>query len=195
MIHHGIDVDAHPPGGGEGGYALFLGRMSPDKGVHTAAQVAGDAGMPLRIAAKMREPAERAYFREQVEPLLGNGIEYVGEVAGPAKLELLRDAVCLLNPIDWDEPFGMVMIEAMACGTPIVATPRGSTPELIDEGVTGFVRGSFDGLVGAVAKAGSLDRTRVREVAEDRFSADRMVAWHLQLYGRVIADHSSRCVA
>lgn len=195
VIHHGIDVDAHPIGGGEGGYALFLGRMSPDKGVHTAALVAREAGMPLRIAAKMREPAERAYFREEVEPLLGNGIEYIGEVAGPAKLELLRGAACLLNPIDWDEPFGMVMIEAMACGTPIVATPRGSTPELIDEGVTGFVRGTFDGLVGAVAKAGSLDRSRVREVAEDRFSAERMVARHLQLYGRVIADHSPRRAA
>ena len=144
--------------------------------------------MPLRIAAKMREPAERAYFREEVEPLLGNGVDYIGEVAGPAKLELLRDAACLLNPIDWDEPFGMVMIEAMACGTPIVATPRGSTPELIDEGVTGFVRSTFDGLVGAVAKAGSLDRTRVREVAAERFSAERMVARHLQLYRRVIDD-------
>jgi glycosyltransferase involved in cell wall biosynthesis len=127
----------HPIGAGEGGYAVFLGRMSPDKGVHTAALVARAAGMPLRIAAKMWEPAERAYFHEQVEPLLGNGVEYVGEVGLPARLELLRDAVCLLNPIDWDEPFGMVMVEAMACGTPIVATPRGSTPELIDEGSPG----------------------------------------------------------
>jgi glycosyltransferase involved in cell wall biosynthesis len=132
VIHHGIDVDMHPAGDGEGGYALFLGRMSPDKGVHTAALVAREAGIPLRIAAKMREPAEQAYFRERVEPLLlGNGIEYVGEVALPTKLVLLRDAVCLLNPIDWEEPFGIVMVEAMACGTPIVATPRGSAPELI----------------------------------------------------------------
>ncbi len=195
VIHHGIEVDTHPIGRGEGGYALFLGRMSPDKGVHTAAQVARDAGMPLRIAAKMREPAERAYFREQVEPLLGNGIEYVGEVAGPEKLALLRDAVCLLNPIDWDEPFGMVMIEAMACGTPIVATPRGSTPELIDEGVTGFVRHTFEGQIGAVLEASSLDRTKVREVAAERFSAEGMVARHLQLYGRVIADHRPRRAA
>ena len=195
VIHHGIDVDTHPMGEGEGGYALFLGRMSPDKGVHTAALVAREAGMPLRIAAKMREPAERAYFREQIEPLLGSGVEFLGEVAGPAKLDLLRDAVCLLNPIDWDEPFGMVMIEAMACGTPIVATARGSTPELIDEGVTGFVRGTLDALVGAVAMAGSLDRNRVREVAEKRFSAERMVARHLQLYGRVIDGHSSNRAA
>jgi glycosyltransferase involved in cell wall biosynthesis len=195
VIHHGVDIDTHPLGVGDGGYALFLGRMSPDKGVHTAARVAREAGTPLRIAAKMREPAERAYFREEVEPLLGDGIEYVGEVAGPDKLELLRDATCLLNPIDWDEPFGMVMIEAMACGTPVVATPRGSSPELIDEGVTGFVRSSFDGLVGAVAKAASLDRLRVREVAAERFSADRMVARHLRLYGRVIDDHGSRRAA
>jgi glycosyltransferase involved in cell wall biosynthesis len=195
LIHHGIDIDTHPLGAGNGGYALFLGRMSPDKGVHTAARVAREAGMPLRIAAKMREPAERAYFREDVEPLLGGGIEYVGEVAGPAKLELLREASCLLNPIDWDEPFGMVMIEAMACGTPVVATPRGSSPELIEEGVTGFVRSTFDGLVGAVAKAGAFDRVRIREHAAERFSAERMVARHLRLYGRVIDDHGSRRAA
>ena len=140
----------------------------------------------------MREPAERAYFREEVEPLLGNGVEYVGEVGLAAKLELLRDAVCLLNPIDWDEPFGMVMVEAMACGTPIVATPRGSTPELIDEEVTGFVRGTFDGLVAAVGRVGELDRVCVREVAAQRFSAERMVAKHLELYGRAIADQSPR---
>ena len=157
--------------------------------------VAREAGMPLRIAAKMREPAERAYFREQVEPLLGDGIEYVGEVAGPAKLELLRDAVCLLNPIDWDEPFGMVMIEAMACGTPIVATPRGSTPELIDEGVTGFVREHVR-RAGRGRREGGLARPDAgREVAAERFSAERMVARHLQLYGRVIADHSPRRAA
>ena len=195
VIHHGVDVDAHPMGDGDGGYALFLGRMSADKGVHTAAMIAREAGMPLRIAAKMREPAEKAYFREQVEPLLGDGIEYVGEVAQPAKLELLRDAVCLLNPIDWDEPFGMVMVEAMACGTPIVATPRGSAPELIDDGVTGFVRHTMEGLVTAVLEATSLDRARVRAVVGERFSAEGMVARHLQLYGRVIADHRPRRAA
>lgn len=195
VIHHGVDVDAHPMGGGEGEYALFLGRMSADKGVHTAAMIAREAGMPLRIAAKMREPAEKAYFREQVEPLLGDGIEYVGEVAQPAKLELLRDAVCLLNPIDWDEPFGMVMVEAIACGTPIVATPRGSAPELVDDGVTGFVRHTTQGLIEAVLEATSLDRARVREVAGERFSAEGMVARHLQLYGRVIADHRPRRAA
>jgi glycosyltransferase involved in cell wall biosynthesis len=195
VIHHGVDMDAHPMGGGEGGYALFLGRMSPTKGVHTAAKVAREAGMPLKIAAKMREPAEKEYFRERVEPLLGDGIEYMGEVAQPAKLDLLRDAICLLNPIEWDEPFGMVMIEAMACGTPIVATPRGSAPELIDDGVTGFVRHTFEGQLGAVLEASSLDRTKVREVAAERFSADVMVARHLRLYGRVIADHSPRRAA
>jgi glycosyltransferase involved in cell wall biosynthesis len=189
VIHHGTDVDTYPLGHGDGGYALFLGRMSPDKGVHTSALVAREAGIPLRIAAKMREPAEHAYFRERVEPLLGGRIEYLGEVARSTKLELLRDAACLLNPIEWEEPFGVVMVEAMACGTPVIATPRGSAPELIDDGVSGFVRGSLDGLVGAVRQAGALDRTRVRKLAAERFSAERMVIEHVRLYRRVIADH------
>jgi glycosyltransferase involved in cell wall biosynthesis len=195
VITHGIDVDMYPLGDGDGGYALCLGRMSPDKGIHTAALVAREAGIPLRIAAKMGASAEQAYFRERVEPLLGDGIEYVGEVARPVKLGLLRDAVCLLNPIYWEEPFGIVMVEAMACGTPIVATLRGSTPELIDEGVNGSIRGTFDGLVEAVREAGALDRTRVRKVAGERFSAERMVTEHLRLYGRLMADHGPRRAA
>lgn len=112
VIHHGVDVDASPHGSGDGGYALFLGRMSPDKGVDVAARVARRAEIRLRIAAKMREPAEVAYFERDVAPLLGDGIDYVGEVGGRAKLDLLAGARCLLNPIAWPEPFGMVMIEA-----------------------------------------------------------------------------------
>lgn len=188
-IHHGVDVDAFPLGDGAGGYALFLGRMSPDKGVHLAARVARTAGMPLRIAAKMREPAEYAYFNENVGPLLGDDVEYVGEVGGADKLDLLAGAVCLLNPIAWPEPFGMVMIEALACGTPVVATPLGSVPELVRDGITGFVRTGELELADAVARVAALDRGRCRKDAAERFSTERMVADHVALYERAIALH------
>ena len=125
VIHHGIDVDAFPLGDGGGGYALFLGRMHPDKGVHTAARIARAAGVPLKIACKLQEPDEHRYFEQAVMPLLGDGVEFVGEVDGRDKLDLLGGAMCLLNPIAWPEPFGMVMIEALASGTPVLTTKRG----------------------------------------------------------------------
>ncbi|HYJ60614.1 MAG TPA: glycosyltransferase family 4 protein [Actinomycetota bacterium] len=195
VIHHGVDVDAFPLGDGDGGYAAFLGRMSPDKGVHTAALVAREAGIPLRIAAKMREPAERAYFREQVEPLLGDDVVYEGELGFVDKIAMLRDATCLINPLAWEEPFGMVIVESMACGTPVVATPWGSTPELVDEGVTGFLRRDIEGLAAVVGPASRLDRTRVRKVTAERFTATRMADEHVRLYRRAIANHRARLAA
>ena len=186
VIHHGLDVGRIPLGAGAGGYALFLGRMTPDKGVATAARVAQAAGVPLRIAAKMREPAERAYFDAEVAPLLGDGVEYVGEVGGAAKSALLADATCLLNPLAWPEPFGMVMIESLAHGTPVVATPFGSVPELVRDGVTGFVRTDEVGLADALLRAGSLDRAACRADALARFGSPRMVADHVRLYERVL---------
>ena len=133
VIHHGVDPARFPVGTGAGRYALFLGRMVPEKGVHTAIRAARAAGVPLLIAAKMHEQHEHEYFAERVKPLLGGDVEYVGEVGGDRKLQLLGDAVCLLNPIAWSEPFGMVMVESLACGTPVVATPgrrpRSSTRE------------------------------------------------------------------
>ena len=143
---------------GDGGYALFLGRMSPDKGVDTAARVAREAGVPLLIASRLSEPAEHEYFRRAVEPLLGGDVRYVGEVGGAHKCELIGRAACLLNPIAWDEPFGMVMVEALARGTPVVATPRGSVPELVDDGVTGFVRSSPEDLAARPCAVPALDR-------------------------------------
>jgi glycosyltransferase involved in cell wall biosynthesis len=191
-IHHGVDVDTFPRGTGDGGYMVFLGRMSPDKGVDVAARVARRAGLPLRIAAKMREPAERAFFDASVAPLLAPGIvDYVGEVGDGDKLELLAGATCLLNPIGWPEPFGMVMIEALACGTPVVATARGSVPEIVTDGVTGFVCDGEADLVDAARRAGGLDRTRCRRDAAERFSSDRMVDDHLRLYAKVGAERSS----
>ncbi len=187
VIHHGIDVDAYPVGLGTGGHALFLGRMCPDKGVHTAVRVARAAGMPLRIAAKMRERAEHEYFTERIEPLLGGDIEYLGEVGGTAKLRLLAEASCLLNPIAWPEPFGMVMLEALACGTPVVATPRGAAPEIVDDGVTGFLRSDEKSLVTALGHLAGLDRSACRAAARSRFSAARMAAGHLAAYQAALA--------
>ncbi|HZP31448.1 MAG TPA: glycosyltransferase family 4 protein [Acidimicrobiia bacterium] len=192
VINHGVDLAAFPFGRGDGGYALFLGRMSPDKGVHTAVSVARAAGVPLRIAAKMREPAEQRYFEERVRPLLGAGVEYVGEVGGTAKLELLARATCLLNPIEWNEPFGMVMIEALACGTPVVATPRGSAPEIVLHGATGYLAAGEASLVEAVGRAGELDRRRCRADVAERFSSRRMAADHVALYERVAARRRPR---
>jgi glycosyltransferase involved in cell wall biosynthesis len=185
VIHHGIDLDRFPIGDGEGGYALFLGRMHPDKGVHVAARVAREAGMALRIAAKMCEAHELAYFKERVEPLLGGDIEYVGEVGGKEKLQLLSGAICLLNPIAWPEPFGMVMIEALATGTPVITTPSGAAPEIVEDGVTGYLASSHLELVAALSKVGDLDRLACRWAAEQRFSAERMVAEHVAVYQAV----------
>jgi len=189
VIHHGIDVDTFPFGAGDGGYALFLGRMTEDKGVHTAARIARNAGVPLRIAAKMAEPAEVTYFKDAVEPLLGGGVEYVGEVGGRDKQVLLGGAACLLNPLAWPEPFGMVMIEALACGTPVAGTPCGSVPELITDGATGFLRSTEDELGSALHQVEQLDRRHCRDEAAERFSTARMVADHLELYERLRAGY------
>jgi glycosyltransferase involved in cell wall biosynthesis len=188
VIHHGLDVDAIPVGTGDGRYAVFIGRMSPDKGVHIAARVARAADVPLRIAAKMREPAEVAYFERDVRPLLRGDIEYLGEVGGRDKLDLLGGATCLLNPLAWNEPFGMVMIEALASGTPVVATERGSAPELITHGLTGFLCSDERALIDALGRADRLDRTRCRKEAADRFSSTRMVSDHLELYRSYLAN-------
>lgn len=182
VIHHGVDVDEFPFGEGDGGYALFLGRMSPDKGVAEAAQIARAAGVSLLIAAKVREPAEHEYFEACVKPLLGRTVEYLGEVGGAGKLQLLANASCLLNPISWREPFGMVMIESLACGTPVVATPYGAAPELVDEGITGYLRADWRSLAAAVVAAGALDREACRRAAKERFSVTRMVDDHVALF-------------
>lgn len=186
VIHHGIDTEAIAEGPGGGGYALFLGRMSPDKGVDVAVRVARRAGVPLRIACRLSEPAEHEFFRRAVEPHLGGAIRYVGEVGGEEKAELIARASCLLNPVMWPEPFGMVMIEAMAHGTPVVATPCGSVPELVEEGVTGFVRSSEAELADAMRAAPALDRGRVRATAARRFSTRRMVDDHVRAYERAL---------
>ncbi|MDA8070929.1 MAG: glycosyltransferase family 4 protein [Actinomycetota bacterium] len=192
VIHHGVDLDRFPAGTGGGGYALFLGRMTAEKGVHVAAKVARAAGVPLRIAAKMREVPEREYFEEQVKPLLGGGVEYIGEVGAQEKMDLLAGATCLLNPIAWPEPFGMVMVEALACGTPVVTTPRGAAPEIVDDGVTGLVRAEESALVRALAEVQELDRSACRRAVKERFSASRLASEHVDVYRQVAATPRSR---
>jgi glycosyltransferase involved in cell wall biosynthesis len=188
VIHHGVDVADIPVGSGSGGYASFLGRMSPDKGAREAILVARDAGVPLRMAAKLREPAEEEYFESQVKPLLSSEIEYVGELGHDDKIELVGDSFALLNPMQWPEPFGLVMIEALATGTPVVATPEGSAPEIIADGVTGYLRSDHEGLVEALEEAQRLDRGCCRSVAEQRFDTARMVEDHVRLYRRLTED-------
>jgi glycosyltransferase involved in cell wall biosynthesis len=194
VIHHGIPVDPDGMGAGDGGFALFLGRMHPTKGVDRAIRVARRAGKDLVIAAKMQEPAEIAYFEAHVEPHLGSGVEYIGEVDAGQKADLLRRAEVLLNPIAWHEPFGMVMIEALAAGTPIVATPVGSVPEIVEEGETGFVRDTDDELAVALVDAAGLDRSRCHRAAVLRFGAERMVHQHLALYGRLARQRTEALV-
>jgi len=186
VIHHGIVTEDIPVGDGTGGYAAFLGRMAPEKGVHIACAVARAAGIPLRIAAKMREQGEVAYFESMVRPLLGNGIEYLGEVSALERYELLGGAVALLNPTNWPEPFGMVMVEAFACGTPVVARPFGSVPEIVERGVTGYIASDVTPLAAALHRAGDLDRAACRKAAENEFSAHRMTADHVALYRELV---------
>jgi glycosyltransferase involved in cell wall biosynthesis len=187
VIHHGIDVERLPFGPGTGGYAAFLGRLHPDKGIEEAITVARAAGMPLRIAAKMTEVAEREYFDARVAPRLGGDIQFVGELGRIEKYDLLKEAVCLLNPIRWPEPFGMVMIEALACGTPVVTNNRGSAPEIVDEGETGFLCNDESALVAGLHKVTALNRSHCRTVVERRFSSHRMAADHIALYRRIIS--------
>lgn len=186
VIHHGIDIDRFSAGTGDGGYALFLGRMSPDKGVDRAIHAARAAGLPLVIAAKMWQPDEVAYFHDVVEPLLGEDATFVGQVGGAAKVALLGGARCLVNPIRWPEPFGLVMVEALACGTPVVAFREGAAPEIVDHGATGFIVDHDDEMVAALRDVHQISRLSCRAAAHRGFSAERMVANHLELYDRVV---------
>lgn len=184
VIHHGVDIADFPFGRGGGEYVAVLSRMAPGKGVDRAINIARRAGIPLKIAAKMREPAEVEWFEANVRPHLGPQVEYLGEVGGEDKKGLLADAVALLNPILWREPFGMAMLEAMACGTPVVGCPHGAAPEIVLDGVTGFLREDDDALVSALGRIDDLDRTWCRRRVEDEFSTDRMVDQYVEVFER-----------
>jgi len=192
VIYHGIDVTAVPEGKGRGGFAGFLGRMCPDKGAREAALIARAAGVPLKMAAKLREPAEREYFDAKVKPLLCSDVEYIGELGEQDKFELVGSSFALLNPIQWPEPFGLVMIEALAAGTPVVATLAGSAPEIVDDGVTGYLRKGCAALADALPAAANLDRAACRAAVASRFTTERMVREHVQLYTELVRADRGR---
>jgi len=186
-VHHGIPETQYQfSPHARGGYLAFLGRISPEKRPDRAIAIAKAAGMPLRIAAKV-DAADAAYFREEIEPLLNDdSIEFLGEIGDSDKSRFLGDATALLFPIDWPEPFGLVMIEAMACGTPVIAWNCGSVPEIVDDGVTGRVVDTLDEAVAAVAQVASLDRARIRQTFERRFTARTMAKHYVALYERLL---------
>jgi glycosyltransferase involved in cell wall biosynthesis len=183
-----IDLSLYPAKPHKGDYLLFLGRMSPDKGCHRAIAVAMELGLPLKIAGKSRERGERQYFAEFVEPHLGHhGIEYYGEVSHGQKVELLQDARATLFPIDWEEPFGLVMVESMACGTPVIATRRGAVPEVIEHGRGGIVVERIREMPSALEAADALDPMECRRYVEERFAPERMVADYVDAYQAALA--------
>jgi glycosyltransferase involved in cell wall biosynthesis len=189
-IHHGIDMRAFEVGAGPRDYLLFFGRIHPDKGTAEAVDVAERAGIPLVIAGIVQD---REYFEQSVAPRLdGERVTYVGPVPADGRGELLGGALALLHLVNFDEPFGFSVVEAMACGTPVIAHPRGSMPEIVRHGENGFLVTSIDEAVSAVRASAGLDGAAVRASVEKRFDADRMVDDYLALYHRVVALHRAR---
>ena len=188
-VYHGLAREVCPFNPApRGGYYAFLGRVSPEKGLDRAIEIARRAGVRLRIAAKV-DRADEEYFAGQIVPLLDSpGVEFVGEVNEAQKPAFLGNATALLFPIDWPEPFGLAMIEAMSCGTPVIAWPKGAVPEIVDHGRTGLIVQSVEEAVAAVPAAAKLDRLAVRERFEERFSAARMAQDYLAVY-RALARH------
>ncbi|MFI9007856.1 glycosyltransferase family 4 protein [Actinosynnema sp. NPDC053489] len=192
-VHNAVDVDLFPFRRDKEDFALFLGRSAPYKGIPEAVAAAEEAGVPLRIAAKCRQPEEKEFFEREVVPLLDRpGVEWLGEVGREEKLELLAAARCLLFPISWDEPFGMVMVEAMACGTPVVATRRGSVPEIVADGETGYLCDGHESLVEALHRVGELSPDRCRDEVTRRFHVDLMAARYEEVYRAAIARSAQR---
>jgi glycosyltransferase involved in cell wall biosynthesis len=189
-VYHGLPLalfDFHPD---PGTYLAFVGRISPEKRVDRAIAIATACGLPLRIAAKV-DPVDHDYFERDIRPLLDNPlVDFIGEIGETAKNQFLGHAMALLFPIDWPEPFGLVMIEALACGVPVVAFRGGSVPEVIDHGTTGFIVETLDEAVEATRRIGSLDRRVCRAVFERRFSVTRMATDYLQLYEELMARRS-----
>jgi glycosyltransferase involved in cell wall biosynthesis len=187
-VPHGLPEQLLVPGSGEGGYLAFLGRISPEKAPDRAIRIAAQAGMKLKIAAKV-DAVDRVYFEQEIEPLLAQPhVEFIGEIAEQQKAEFLGNATGLLFPIAWREPFGLAMIEAMACGTPVIAMRNGSVPEVVDEGVTGFIVATEEAAAAAAGRLHELDRMRIRGIFEERFTARRMAQNYVSLYGRLIAE-------
>ncbi len=182
VVHNGIDVDAYPYRTDKDDYLVYIGRSNPDKGPVEAIRIARDTGNDLKMILKRGEPPEIAYFDHEIQPLLGHDIELFENVSHTEKADLLGRARALVFPIRWPEPFGLVMVEAMACGTPVVTTNRGAAPELVLEGVTGFRRDTADDLTRAIAHIDELDPAACRARVEEHFSAAAMVAGYEALF-------------
>jgi glycosyltransferase involved in cell wall biosynthesis len=190
-VHHGLPLDSLRFHSGPGKYLAFLGRISPEKRVDRAIAIATACNQPLRIAAKV-DHADREYFERDIRALLDNPlVEYLGEITEAEKEEFLGDATALLFPIDWPEPFGLVMIEALACGVPVIAFRGGSVPEVIDHGVTGVIVDSLEEAIAATQNIRCFDRRRCRAVFEQRFNVTRMAQDYVELYEKVIASGAS----
>ncbi len=194
-IHHGLPLGLYPFSPGPGDYLAFLGRVSPEKGVDQAIAIARQAGVPLKIAAKV-DKVDRGYFNAVIRPLLGGStIEFVGEIGDAEKGAFLGGAKALLFPIDWPEPFGLVMIEALACGTPVIAYGRASVPEVLDDGVTGFVVDNAAEAAAAVQRLHQLSRWTCRHVFETRYTARRMAEEYLDLYRGLVGEQGIKAGA
>ena len=184
-VLHGLPQDLLQKGPGNGGYLAFLGRISPEKAPDAAIRIAAGAGMKIKMAAKV-DKIDEEYYKSTVEPLLSKGdIEFIGEIGENQKSEFLGNAAALVFPIAWREPFGLVMIEAMACGTPVIAFNNGSVPEVLEDGVTGFIVDNEAEAIAAVAKIRTLDRDRIRAEFDQRFTAHHMAQNYLKLYSRL----------
>ncbi len=185
-VYHGLPRNLYQYHERSGDYLAFLGRISPEKRVDTAIEIATRVQMPLKIAAKV-DKVDMDYFQQVIHPLLRNPlVEYVGEIGEAEKNEFLGNACALLFPINWPEPFGLVMIEAMACGTPIIARRNGSVPEVMEQGVTGFIVAELEEAVRGVEKVPSLSRRRCRQIFEERFTSERMARDYLQAYASLL---------
>jgi glycosyltransferase involved in cell wall biosynthesis len=186
-----LDLSLYPVHPHRGEYLLFVGRMSPDKGAHRAVEVAEQLGLPLKLAGKMQELREEEFFDEAVRPHLTDEIEYLGEVSHAEKVDLLQNARATLFPIKWSEPFGLVMIESMACGTPVIATRYGAVPEVIDDGRTGIIVEDHTEMAGVIQQADAIDPMACRRYVEERFSKERMVADYEAAYAKALESAPS----
>jgi glycosyltransferase involved in cell wall biosynthesis len=191
-VYHGLPKDLYTLHPTRGEYLAFLGRIAPEKRPDHAVELAKRTGILLRIAAKV-DPVDREYFHNRIEPLLSHPlVEYLGEITDAEKDEFLGKAMALVCPYDWPEPFGLVLIEALACGTPVLAYRRGSIPEIIEDGITGFVCEGLDCMTAAIQRIPEIDRRRCRQVFEQRFSVERMAQAYLRVYEQVLASTPER---
>jgi glycosyltransferase involved in cell wall biosynthesis len=186
-----LDLQLYPCKPHPGDYLLFLGRMSSDKGAHRAIWVARETGLPLKLAGKKQDLKEHRYFHELVEPHLDDTIEYLGEVSHGEKVELLQNARATLFPIEWEEPFGLVMIESMACGTPVIATRHGAVPEVIEDGDSGIIVDNYREMADAIERADALDPLECRRYVEERYAPERMIEDYLRAYEAAVARASA----